>query len=166
MSEYVYNVCNRNNWSFDIKYVLLRQKTTSIIYKIQILMKKFCFSVLMLIASMSVLNASGVSVGDEVEYPTIDLQYRHSDIRVDIPLTRPRIPVNPPKVYQNNYNIVFEICGFCSSISIVDCETEDIVYDTLVSDSETQVTLPQFLEGEYEIRFNRDSYYYFGIIQL
>lgn len=103
---------------------------------------------------------------DEVAYPTIELQYHHSDIRVDVPITRPRIPANPPIVYQDNNTIIFEMCGFCNSISIVDIEMEDIVYETLVSDSESQVTLPQYLQGEYEIRFNRDTYYYSGIVIL
>lgn len=120
----------------------------------------------MLIASISVLNASGMSEEDEAMYPEINLQYHHSNVRVGVPITRPRVPANPPKVYQDNYTIIFEMNGFCSSISIVDIETEDIVYETLVSDSEIQITLPQYLEGEYEIRFNRDSYYYSGIIIL
>lgn len=120
----------------------------------------------MLIASISVLNASGICNEDDVMYPMIDLQYHHSNIRNDLPPIRPRIPANPPIVYQDNYTIVFETCGFCNSISIVDIETEDILYETIVSESDVQITLPEYLEGEYEIRFNRDSYYYSGIIIL
>lgn len=128
-------------------------------------MKKFCFFVFMLIASISVIHASGVSNEVGETYTTIDLQY-HRYIRIGIPNPRPRTPANPPIVYQDNYTIVFETCGFCNSISIVDIETEDILYETIVSESDVQLTLPEYLEGEYEIRFNRDSYYYSGIIIL
>lgn len=128
-------------------------------------MKKFYFCFLLFMASISVLNASGMLEEDDATHQVIDLQY-HRSIRIGIPEPRPRTPANPPMVYQNNYTIIFEISGFCSSVSVIDIESDNVVYEVLVLDSETEITLPQNLQGEYEIRFNRDSYYYSGIIYL
>ena len=124
-------------------------------------MKKYSLSILLGIISILSIYASS-----DVELPIIDLtnHYVSDDIATDE--DRPRSLVSVPVVYQNNETIIFANTGWCNSITIVDVNTEEIVYENTIKKSTTHITLPTYLEGEYEIRFNCDIYYYSGIIEL
>ena len=124
-------------------------------------MKKYSLSILLGIISILSIYASS-----DVELPIIDLtnHYVSDDIATDE--DRPRSLVSVPVVYQNNDTIIFANTGWCNSITIVDVNTEEIVYENTIKKSTTHITLPTYLEGEYEIRFNCDIYYYSGIIEL
>ena len=66
----------------------------------------------------------------------------------------------------NKNTLIFETTGFCHSVILINVQTDEVVYETIVTESTTQISLPAYLEGEYEIRFNSDSYCYYGIILL
>lgn len=124
-------------------------------------MKKYSLSILLGIISILSIYASS-----DVELPIIDLttHYVSDDIATDE--DRPRSLVSVPVVYQDKYTIIFANAGWCNSITIIDETTEKIVYEKSIKESATHVILPTYLEGEYEIRFDCDRYYYSGIIEL
>jgi hypothetical protein len=45
-------------------------------------------------------------------------------------------------------------------------EDEDVVYSVFVPAGTTQVILPTTLSGNFELRFETDTYYYYGFIYL
>ena len=124
-------------------------------------MKKFSLSILFGIISILSIYASS-----DVELPIIDLttHFVREDVATDE--ERPRSLVSVPVVYQNNNTIIFANTGWCNSITIIDVNTDEVVYETIITDSTTQISLPAYIEGEYEIRFNSDRYYYYGNIEL
>lgn len=124
-------------------------------------MKKLSLSILLGIISFLSIYASA-----EFKYPVIDLttHYVSDDIATDE--ERPRSLVSVPVVYKNKNTIIFANAGWCNSITIIDVNTEEVVYDNSITESATHITLPTYLNGEYEIRFNCDRYYYSGIIEL
>lgn len=78
----------------------------------------------------------------------------------------PRSPADNLTIFQNDHIILFGTTEFCNSVALVDPCTEEVVYEMQVDATESLVTLPTYLEGEYEIRFMRDTYYYYGFIVL
>lgn len=100
------------------------------------------------------------------ELVQIELTCNYSGQNAGIIRPRPRTPANPPVVYQNGYTIMWMTPDFCHSIVLINPDDEEIVYETTVSENDTQIVLPAWLEGQYEIRFMRDTYYYYGTIEL
>ena len=124
-------------------------------------MKKFSLSILFGIISILSINASS-----EIDFPIIDLKCYNKRPADGIVQLGPRTLVSSPVVYLNNHNLIFETAGFCHSVTLIDVQTDEVVYETIVTESTTQISLPAYLEGEYEIRFNSDRYYYYGNIEL
>ena len=124
-------------------------------------MKKFSLSILFGIISFLSIYAS-----NDIEFPVIDLTCHYKGADNTIEDNRPRTLVTSPVVYQDNYNLLLAYPGWCNLITIIDVNTDEIVYENTIKESATHVTLPTYLEGEYEIRFNCDIYYYSGIIEL
>ena len=124
-------------------------------------MKKFSLSILLGIISILSIYASS-----DVELPIIDLTCNYKDSDNLVIDKRPRTPECSPRVYQNKNTLIFETTGFCHSVILINVQTDEVVYETIVTESTTQISLPAYLEGEYEIRFNSDSYCYYGIILL
>lgn len=127
-------------------------------------MKRLVFLAFLECVFITTLSASNIE-GD-----TISLYY-HLSVQVIPPYNvssplRPRTPANPPVVYQNGYTIMWMTPDFCHSIVLINPDDEEIVYDTTVSENDTQIDFPAWLEGQYEIRFMRDTYYYYGTIEL
>lgn len=124
-------------------------------------MKKISLSILFGIISILSIYASS-----DIEYPVIDLTCNYNDSDNVIINKRPRTPECSPRVYQNENTLIFETTGFCHSVILIDINTDEVVYETIITGSTTQISLPAYLEGEYEIRFNSDRYYYYGNIEL
>lgn len=124
-------------------------------------MKKFSLSILFGIISILSIYASV-----EIEYPVINLTCHYKGADNTIEDNRPRTLVTSPVVYQDNYNLIFVYPGWYNSVTIIDVNTEEIVYEKSIKESAIHITLPTYLEGEYEIRFDCDRYYYSGIIEL
>jgi hypothetical protein len=124
-------------------------------------MKKLSLGILLGIISILSIYASS-----DIGYPLIDLTTHLVGDDVATDEERPRSLVSVPVVYQNNNTIIFANTGWCNSITIIDVNTEEIVYENTINKSTTHITLPTYLKGDYEIRFNCDIYYYSGIIEL
>lgn len=97
---------------------------------------------------------------------TIELKCEESHKGDGYSVLRPRTPVNPPTIYQDGHTILFGTAEFCNSVVVVDINTGETVYEVELLDEDTQVSLPESLIGLYEIRFCRDSYYFYGFVEL
>lgn len=63
-------------------------------------------------------------------------------------------------------NVVTTSATPCTyTLSLYD-EDGFVVYSTIISEGTTQVILPDTLSGDFELRFEADSYYYYGYITL
>lgn len=124
-------------------------------------MKKFSLSILLGIISILSIYASS-----EIDFPIIDLKCYNKRPADGIDQLGPRTLVSSPVVYLNNHNLIFETAGFCHSVTLIDVQTDEIVYEAIVTESTTQISIPTYLEGEYEIRFDCDRYYYSGYLEL
>ena len=124
-------------------------------------MKKFTLSILFVTLGILSMYASF-----DLELPIIDLKCYNKRPSDGLSQLLPRTPITVPVVYQDNYNLIFETPGFCQSITLIDINTDDIMYESIVTESTTQISLPASLDGEYEIRFNSEKYYYSGILEF
>ena len=124
-------------------------------------MKKLSLSIL-----LGIFGFLSIYASSDVDFTIIDLKCYNKRPADGIDQLGPRTLVSSPIVYLNNYNLIFETAGFCHSVILIDIQSDEVVYETIVTESTTQISLPAYLEGEYEIRFNSDSYCYYGIILL
>ena len=62
----------------------------------------------------------------------------------------PKTPITAPKVYIEDYTLLFEVNHPEYVLNIKD-EDNNVVYSTVVSSTQTQVVLPSTLSGDYQI---------------
>ena len=77
----------------------------------------------------------------------------------------PKSPMQPPTVYIEDYTLSFSIGHPDYTLNIVD-EDGDVVFTTSVFSTETQVTLPSALSGEYQIEIVMGYWKFTGYIEL
>ena len=77
----------------------------------------------------------------------------------------PKTPITAPKVYINDYMLLFEANHPEYVLNIKD-ENNVVVYSTVVSTTQTQVVLPSTLSGTYEIQLIMDNLLFKGWINL
>ena len=118
-------------------------------------MKKFIlllFSAMMLGTNVSALELVPLTVYiEENEQP---ISHGH-----------PRTPMLAPKVYIDDYTLLFEVNHPEYVLNIKD-ENDNVVYTTVVYSTQTQVILPSTLSGDYQIELVMDNLLYKGLIEL
>ena len=77
----------------------------------------------------------------------------------------PRSPVRPPVVYLDGYTLTFESHADFT-LQVVSFDDESVVFETSVPSSVSEVQLPSYLTGEYELRLYTDSFLFAGYIEL
>ena len=77
----------------------------------------------------------------------------------------PRTPMLAPKVYIDDYTLLFEVNHPEYVLNIKD-ENDNVVYSTVVSSTQTQVVLPSTLSGTYEIQLVVNNLQFKGWINL
>jgi hypothetical protein len=77
----------------------------------------------------------------------------------------PKSPIQPPTVYLDDYVLTFETDHPDYTLYIKDGDGE-VVYTTTVYSSQTQVTLPSTLSGDYEIELVMGNWLFTGWITL
>lgn len=77
----------------------------------------------------------------------------------------PKNPITAPKVYIDDYTLLFEVNHLEYVLNIKD-EDGDVVYSTVVSSTQTQVVLPSTLSGDYQIELVVNNLLYKGWIEL
>ena len=78
---------------------------------------------------------------------------------------QPKTPVLAPKVYIDDYTLLFEVNHPEYVLNIKD-EDGDVVYSTVVYSTQTQVVLPSTLSGDYQIELVVDNLLFMGWINL
>ena len=76
-----------------------------------------------------------------------------------------RAPMLAPKVYIDDYTLLFEANHPDYVLNIKD-ENDNVVYSTVVSSTQTQVVLPSTLSGDYQIELVVDNLLFMGWINL
>ena len=77
----------------------------------------------------------------------------------------PKTPIRPWYVDFTNNIISMEATPCDYTLNLYD-ENEAVVYSVFVPAGTTQVVLPTTLSGNFELRFETDTYYYYGFIYL
>ena len=115
--------------------------------------KKFLFIFMMLFGGVSLLQAATIplKVGIEDDAPTMP--------------GYPKSPIEPWYIDQNGYVLTMSATP-CDYILTLYDENDVLVYSTFLSAGTSQVVLPATLSGNFEIRFETATYYYYGYISL
>jgi len=77
----------------------------------------------------------------------------------------PRSPINPPTVYLEDYTLTF-MANHPEYVLYIKDEDEEVVYSSVVTSAETQVTLPTYLTGSYKIELVMGNWCFWGYITL
>lgn len=77
----------------------------------------------------------------------------------------PKTPITAPKVYIDDYTLLFEANHPEYVLNIKD-EDNNVVYSTVVSSTQTQVVLPSTLSGDYQIELVMGYWLFTGWINL
>ena len=77
----------------------------------------------------------------------------------------PKTPITAPKVYIDDYTLLFEVNHPEYVLNIKD-ENDNVVYSTVVSSTQTQVVLPSTLSGNYQIELVMGNWLFTGWINL
>ena len=74
-------------------------------------------------------------------------------------------PKAPPTVYQEDNTLTF-VADHPEYVLYIKDEDEEVVYSTVVTSAETEVTLPSYLSGTYEIELVMGNWLFTGWIDL
>ena len=77
----------------------------------------------------------------------------------------PKTPVTAPKVYIDDYMLLFE-ANHPEYVLYIKDEDDNVVYTTTVYSSQTQVVLPSILFGDYKIELQMGYWKFTGYIML
>ena len=77
----------------------------------------------------------------------------------------PKTPAYPWYITQDGNVLTMSATPCDYTLSLYD-EDDELVYSAFLPAGTTQVVLPTTLSGTFEIRFETDTYYYFGYISL
>ena len=77
----------------------------------------------------------------------------------------PKTPITAPKVYIDDYTLLFEV-GHPEYVLYIKDEDDNVVYSTVVSSTQTQVVLPSTLSGNYQIELVMGYWHFTGWINL
>lgn len=77
----------------------------------------------------------------------------------------PKTPMLAPKVYIDDYTLLFEVNHPDYVLNIKD-EDGDVVYSTVVYSTQTQFVLPSTLSGDYQIELVMGNWLFMGWINL
>lgn len=93
----------------------------------------------------------------------------------DVPMTyqpqgathggNPKSPANIWHIDQDDNVLTMSATPCDYTLSLYD-EDDDLVYSVFIPSGTTQVVLPASLSGNFEIRFETITYYYYGYISL
>lgn len=77
----------------------------------------------------------------------------------------PKTPITAPKVYIDDYTLLFE-ANHPEYVLYIKDEDDNVVYTTTVYSSQTQVVLPSTLSGDYQIELVMGYWHFTGWINL
>ena len=77
----------------------------------------------------------------------------------------PKTPITAPKVYIDDYTLLFE-ANHPEFVLYIKDEDDNVVYTTTVYSIQTQVVLPSTLSGDYKIELQMGYWKFTGYIML
>ena len=77
----------------------------------------------------------------------------------------PKSPIDLPTVYLEDYTLTFE-ADHPEYVLYIKDEDDAVVYSTVVSTTVTEVVLPSYLSGDYEIDLVMGDWLFSGWIEL
>ena len=77
----------------------------------------------------------------------------------------PKTPITAPKVYIDDYTLLFE-ANHPEYVLYIKDEDDNVVYSTTVYSTQTQVVLPSTLSGDYQIELIMGYWHFTGWINL
>ena len=77
----------------------------------------------------------------------------------------PKTPITVPKVYIDDYTLLFET-NHPEYVLYIKDENDNVVYSTVVSSAQTQVVLPSTLSGDYQIELVMGYWLFKGWINI
>ena len=77
----------------------------------------------------------------------------------------PKTPITAPKVYIDDYTLLFE-ANHPEYVLYIKDEDDNVVYTTTVYSTQTQVILPSTLSGDYQIELIMGYWHFTGWINL
>ena len=77
----------------------------------------------------------------------------------------PKTPITAPKVYIDDYTLLFE-ANHPEYVLYIKDEDDNVVYSTTVYSTQTQVVLPSTLSGDYQIELVMGYWLFTGYITL
>lgn len=128
-----------------------------------------------LLLSLLLLSLSHCLYADEGEgddNEVFDTEVELTCSKIDDQKTCPEIhraPAKAPVVYLNvtQRTLRFESPCYGVELQIADCiDNENVEYSVIIPDGDTEVSLPSYLSGQYEIRIIRGAFCYAGSISL
>ena len=78
---------------------------------------------------------------------------------------KPKSPAAPPTVYQEDNTLTF-VADHPEYVLYIKDEDEEVVYSAVVTSAETEVMLPSYLSGTYEIELVMGNWLFTGWIDL
>jgi hypothetical protein len=78
---------------------------------------------------------------------------------------QPKTPITTPKVYIDDYTLLFE-ANHPEFVLYIKDEDDNVVYTTVVYSIQTQVVLPSTLSGDYKIELQMGYWKFTGYIML
>lgn len=74
-----------------------------------------------------------------------------------------RVPILTPEVYIDDYTLIFDTSFEGLSVELL--QDDEVVYSDII-DENGEVLLPDYLVGEYELRFYVGSFVFVGKVEL
>ena len=118
-------------------------------------MKKFSVLFLTLLMSCTLAHAQQIVINFKCQGVHDGLIGNHM----------PRNPIDPPTVYLEDYTLTFE-ADHPEYVLYIKDEDDAVVYSTVVSTTVTEVVLPSYLSGDYEIDLVMGDWLFTGWINL
>lgn len=114
---------------------------------------------LLMIASAFMLSTSSWA------WTLVPLSVHIDDDEKPIGHSTPKTPIEVPKVYIEDYTLMFGINHPEYTLILKD-ENDNVVYTTTVFTTQTDVILPSTLSGDYQIELIMDDWLFVGWINL
>lgn len=119
--------------------------------------KTFITAITLMMSMMSFANGEQDLIGEQ-----LDLQVGYYD-KGQMTHPKPRTPEVIPVIYFNDNRLYFATPCDGYTLQIVDA-AENICYELVIPMGTQQITLPDYLVGEYELRITQGNSFYFGTI--
>ena len=119
--------------------------------------KTFITAITLMMSMMSFANGESNFIGEQLE---LEVGY-YDESQANHP--KPRTPETIPTIYFDGTTLNFATPCDGYTLQIVDA-AENICYELVIPIGTQQITLPDYLVGEYELRITNSHLYYYSVL--